>query len=131
MPISRRHRASKGIKSSSARRTQEEMNRNSQLRSRPIITAVVVLLIVTFATTPVANAQYVSTSGMGTGTLVSAAQNPATLGSVPSGPATKETIRLKLRDAITMALRYNLGTIKSGENERTARGQRLLALNEF
>src|SRR5271170_5176979 len=49
-------------------------------------------------------------------------------GSVPSGPATDGLLRLTLRDAINMALRYNLGAIESGENVQTARGQRLIAL---
>jgi outer membrane protein TolC len=50
-------------------------------------------------------------------------------GSVPSGPATAEVLHLKLRDAINMALRYNLGQIESGENTRIVRGQRLRALS--
>ncbi len=59
-----------------------------------------------------------------------AAQTPAVnLGSVPSGPATNEVLHLSLRDAITMALRYNLGQIEAGENARIARGQRLRALS--
>ena len=53
------------------------------------------------------------------------------LGSVPSGPATGAVMHLTLRDAITMALRYNLGAIESGENVRFARGQRLRALSEL
>ena len=61
------------------------------------------------------------------------AQNPglssAVLGSVPSGPATNEVLKLTLRDAINMALRYNLGEIESSENVRAARGQRLQALS--
>lgn len=61
------------------------------------------------------------------------AQNPglssAVLGSVPSGPATNEVLKLTLRDAINMALRYNLGEIESSENVRATRGQRLQALS--
>ncbi len=52
-------------------------------------------------------------------------------GSVPSGLATGEELRLTLRDSINMALRYNLGALESGENSRTARGQRLLALSHL
>ncbi len=52
-----------------------------------------------------------------------------TFGSVPSGPASPEVLRLKLRDAVNMALRYNLGEIESGENARIARGERLHALS--
>ncbi len=51
------------------------------------------------------------------------------LGSVPSGPANSEVLHLTLRDAINMAMRYNLGQIESGENARIARGQRLRALS--
>ena len=50
-------------------------------------------------------------------------------GSVPSGPATNEVLRLTLTDAIGRAVRYNLGVIESDENTRAARGQRLLALS--
>lgn len=104
------------------------MSRVFQLHSSRVTTPIIALLFATLI--PVVNAQYASGSGMVTGVAISA-QNPATQGSVPSGPATKETIRLKLRDAINMALRYNLGTIESGENEKIARGQRLLALSEL
>ncbi|MGB8834913.1 MAG: hypothetical protein WCC95_22360, partial [Candidatus Sulfotelmatobacter sp.] len=55
------------------------------------------------------------------------AQNTEVMGSVPSGPARNEVLRLTLRDALDMALRYNLGAIESGENAQIARGQRLLA----
>jgi len=55
----------------------------------------------------------------------------STLGSVPSGPATTEVLKLTLRDAINMALRYNLGSIEIGENTRLARGQRLIAMSSL
>ena len=51
------------------------------------------------------------------------------VGSVPSGPATNEVLRLTLSEAINRAMRYNLGVIESDENTREARGQRLLALS--
>ena len=51
------------------------------------------------------------------------------LGSVPSGPATSEVLRLTLSEAISRAVRYNLGAIESDENTRAARGQRLIALS--
>jgi outer membrane protein TolC len=51
------------------------------------------------------------------------------IGSVPSGPPSNEVLRLTLRDAINMALRYNLGAIESGENTQITRGQRLIALS--
>jgi outer membrane protein TolC len=50
-------------------------------------------------------------------------------GSVPSGSATNNTLKLTLRDAINMAIRYNLGQIESQENLRAVRGQRLQALS--
>src|ERR1700721_3348996 len=53
------------------------------------------------------------------------------LGSVPSGPATNEVLRLTLSEAINRAVRYNLGAIESDENTRAARGQRLLALSSL
>ena len=56
-------------------------------------------------------------------------QPAANFGSIPSGTASKEILHLTLRDAITMALRYNLGQIESGENARIARGQRLRAMS--
>jgi outer membrane protein TolC len=56
-------------------------------------------------------------------------QPSVNLGSVPSGTASKEVLHLTLRNAITMALRYNLGQIESGENVRIARGQRLRAIS--
>jgi outer membrane protein TolC len=59
------------------------------------------------------------------------AQNTDVMGSVPSGPGSNEVLRLTLRDAIDMALRYNLGGIESGQNAQIARGQRLLALSHL
>jgi outer membrane protein TolC len=59
------------------------------------------------------------------------AQNTAVTGSVPSGLASDEVVQLTLRDAIKMALRYNLGAIESGQNAQIARGLRLLALSNL
>ena len=59
------------------------------------------------------------------------AQNTAINGSVPSGAATDQVIQLTLRDAINMAVRYNLGAIETGENAQIARGQRLVALSRL
>jgi len=59
------------------------------------------------------------------------AQNTAVTGSVPSSPASNQLLELTLRDAIKMALRYNLGAIEGGENVQIARGQRLLALSNL
>jgi len=59
------------------------------------------------------------------------AQNTAVTGSVPSGLASDQVLQLTLRDAVKMALRYNLGVIESGQNAQIARGQRLLALSNL
>jgi outer membrane protein TolC len=75
----------------------------------------------------------------GSGTAVGAAitgnsnagQTSQLTGSVPSGPATNEVLRLALRDAVTQALKYNLGSIESGENTQLARGERLIALSQL
>jgi outer membrane protein TolC len=53
------------------------------------------------------------------------------LGSVPSAPASNEVLRLTLSEAVSRAVRYNLGAIESDENTRVARGQRLLALSSL
>lgn len=62
-------------------------------------------------------------------TVAASAQPSSVLGSVPSGTASTEVMKLSLRDAISMALRYNLGQIQSQENVRAVRGQRLQALS--
>ena len=77
-------------------------------------------------------AQYAAGAGGGATTESSAAGQPTQLtGSVPSGPATNEVLRLTLRDAVTQALKYNLGSIESGQNTQIARGERLLALSQL
>ena len=60
-----------------------------------------------------------------------AAQNTGVMGSVPSGPASDEVLRLTLLDAINMAVRFNSGAIESGENTQITRGQRLVALSNL
>src|SRR5712671_5781292 len=65
------------------------------------------------------------------GIISAAAQTTAVNGSVPSGAASNEVLRLTLQDAIGMALRFNLGAIESGENTQIARGQRLIALSSL
>lgn len=69
------------------------------------------------------------TLGVAGAQTIQSSQSAATLGSVPSGTATNELLHLTLRDAINMALQYNLGQIEAGENTRIARGQRLRALS--
>src|SRR3984957_13855607 len=79
-----------------------------------------------------AAAQYSAGAGGASPTASSAAgQTTQLTGSVPSGPATNEVLRLTLRDAVTQALKYNLGSIESGENTQIARGERLLALSQL
>jgi outer membrane protein TolC len=56
-------------------------------------------------------------------------QTSPNFGSVPTGTATSGVLHLTLRDAVSMAVRYNLGRIESEENARIARGQRLRALS--
>lgn len=55
-------------------------------------------------------------------------QNPY-LGSVPSGKATDEVIRLSLFDAIGRGLLYNLGLIESSQSSADVRAQRVRALS--
>jgi outer membrane protein TolC len=73
----------------------------------------------------------ISAAGQYPPASVRAGQASALTGSVPSGPASNEVLRLTARDAITRALRYNLATTESAENARIARGQRLLALSKL
>jgi outer membrane protein TolC len=94
------------------------------------------ILAVIFAVAPFAASQYspvmgVVSSGGASDQSSASAQSAANVGSVPSGPARNEVLRLTLHDAINMALRFNLGTIESGENARIARGERLLALSNL
>lgn len=63
--------------------------------------------------------------------LNNGASTSPTAGSVPNGHATDDVLQLSLRDAINQALRYNLGSVESGQNARSARGQRLIALSSL
>jgi len=81
--------------------------------SSQLLRALTLLLPLSWLLTPAASAQSSST----------------VFGSVPSGPATGEVVKLTLRDAINMALRYNLAQIESQENVRAVRGRRLQALS--
>jgi outer membrane protein TolC len=91
-----------------------------------------VLAIALILCCPNLAAQYNSGAGGGTTTQSSAAgQTTQLAGSVPSGPATNEVLHLTLRDAVTQALKYNLGSIESGQNTQIARGERLLALSQL
>jgi outer membrane protein TolC len=86
--------------------------------------AAIVAMAVTFFCVIPAAGQYPAAS-LGPG------QASALTGSVPSGAASNEVLRLTLRNAISGALRYNLATTESAENARIARGQRLLALSKL
>ena len=72
-----------------------------------------------------------ASAGYSISTVSTVNQGNTLTGSVPSGPASNEVLHLTLRDAINRALRYNLGTIESGENVTAARGERLLALSNL
>lgn len=52
-------------------------------------------------------------------------------GSVQNGQATSDNLQLSLHDAINQAVRYNLGSVESGQDARSARGQRLIALSSL
>jgi len=67
---------------------------------------------------------------IGTNIITTAAPGQS-VGSVPSGPATPEVLRLTLRDAIQRGLQYNLAEIQSHQDERIARGERLVALSKL
>ena len=72
-----------------------------------------------------------ASAGYGISTGSGSNQGSALTGSVPSGPASNRVLHLTFREAINRALRYNLGTIESGENVTTVRGQRLVALSDL
>jgi membrane protein DedA with SNARE-associated domain len=71
------------------------------------------------------------TAAYATSQSSAAGQASGLTASVPSGPATDDVLHLTLRDAISSGLKYNLGSIETGENTRIARGQRLLALSRL
>lgn len=56
------------------------------------------------------------------------AQSPF-LGSVPTGQATPSPLGLSLKEALTRALKYNLGAIESDQDTRAAHATRLRSLN--
>jgi outer membrane protein TolC len=94
--------------------------------------AVLAIALILYCAIPAA-AQYDSGTAVGaaiTGNS-NAGQTSQLTGSVPSGPATNEVLHLTLRDAVTQALKYNLGSIESGENTQQSRGQRLVALSRL
>lgn len=61
---------------------------------------------------------------------VNSLQNPL-LGSVSSGTATPQTLRLSLRDAIERGLRHNLAILVDEQSTRASRGQRWEALSHL
>lgn len=100
----------------------------TRLHSNAAVLAVALILC---RAIPVAAQYSASTGGAATTQSSAGGQTTQLAGSVASGPATNEVLRLTLRDAITQALKYNLGSIESGENTTIARGQRLLALSQL
>jgi len=84
--------------------------------------AVLVVAAVFFSVAPIAAQVRAGSVSQSSGVIA---------GSVPSGPASNEVIKLTLRDAVKQALRYNLASIETDENTRIARGQRLLALSRL
>jgi outer membrane protein TolC len=55
----------------------------------------------------------------------------AVLGSVPSGTATGDTLRISLSDAIDRGLRQNLGLVLGEQGTRAARAERLRKLSDL
>src|SRR6266852_7562016 len=62
--------------------------------------------------------------------VASPSQNPF-LGSVPTGQATSAPLALSLKDALSRALKYNLGGIEADEETRAAHAARLRSLNSL
>jgi outer membrane protein TolC len=101
------------------------MNRDLRYQlTRRYLRPATLVMAITFCRVIPAVGQYPAASA-------GAGQTGAITGSVPSGAASNDVLRLTLRDAITRGLRYNLATIESGENARIARGQRLVALSKL
>jgi outer membrane protein TolC len=118
------------------KQTKTNMITKFSARKRNSLSSAATLAVAAmFGTGLAASAQ--NSAGMAASTSYTVSTNSASsqgnalTGSVPSSPASNEVLHLTLRDAINRALRYNLGTIESGENVTTARGQRLLALSSL
>lgn len=68
-----------------------------------------------------------------------AAQSSSVIGPTPqqgdksaaAAAAPRSTMRLTMREAIALGIRYNITSIESGENARLVRGQRLVALSKL
>ena len=95
-----------------------------------LLSATLVVAATFWSAMPAAG-QYRAPMSVAAGPGSASDQVPGVNGSVPTGSATNDVLRLTLRDAINRALRYNLGSIESGENTRIARGQKLLALSQL
>ena len=100
---------------SSQGRKHTDAKRIRFAHTRPTLTALLVGAITWFCALPMTGQSATSTIK----------------GSVPSGRASNEVVRLTLRDAISQALRYNLASIESGQDVRAARGERLVALSKL
>ena len=106
------------------------MTRSAQTVTRFHLNSVVLFTVLLFCCAIPTAAQYnAGASGASTTGSSAAGQMSQLTGSVPSGPASKEVLQLTLRDAVTQALRYNLGSIETTEDTQVARGERLLALS--
>jgi outer membrane protein TolC len=75
-------------------------------------------------------ASFNATTASPTVSDINSLQNPF-LGSISSGAATPETLRLSLKDAIERGLRYNLGVLLDEQSTRAARGERAEALSHL
>jgi outer membrane protein TolC len=98
-------------------------NIECRLRRMPLRPAILVIAVNFF--------WVISAAGQYPAASLGGGQSTALTGSIPSGPAADEVVQLTLRDALKMALRYNLGAVESGQNAQIARGQRLLALSNL
>jgi outer membrane protein TolC len=109
---------------------ESEMKMRFSPKAATLFSATLVVAATVCSVMP-ATGQYSGSMSVATGQGSASGQVPGVNGSVPTGSATNDVLRLTLRDAINRALRYNLGSIESGENTRIARGQRLLALSQL
>jgi len=116
---------------------------NAHIRDTVVGFARILLPLLILSVAEVARAQY---SGMASGSItvpagataqnssassnINSQQNPF-LGSVPSGTATPQVLRLSLRGAIERGLRYNLGLLLDEQSTREFRGQRWEALSHL
>lgn len=85
-------------------------------------------LILFFLT--IGNSMAQDPGGKRSGPMEEPLSNPY-MGAVPSGKASADSIPLTLTEAIRLGLERNLGTILSSQKQRTARGERMVALSQL